>query len=106
MPLQLTLTHYPQWSPNLEMTKTLYHGSIRIGRTSKSDWALPDPERILNTQHCEVRYQDGSYVLTDTSAFGTFLNDSEQRIGRHTVPLANGDRIFLGQCEIAVAIWK
>ena len=83
----------------------LDRGSISIGRASKNDWILQDPERILSSEHCIVHYKDGSYVLTDTSTNGTFLNDSEQRIARNqTVQLKSGDHFILGEYEIAVAI--
>lgn len=105
MPLKLTITSYQRLSPGQEPVKTLERGSISIGRASKNDWILQDPERILSSEHCVVHYKDGGYVLTDTSTNGTFLNDSEQRIARNqTVRLKDGDHFVLGEYEIAVAI--
>jgi type VI secretion system protein len=105
MPLKLTITSYQRLSPGQEPAKTLDRGSISIGRASKNDWILQDPERILSSEHCIVHYKDGGYVLTDTSTNGTFLNDSEQRIARNqTVPLKDGDHFVLGEYEITVAI--
>ncbi len=104
MPLKLTITSYQRLSPGQEPTKTLERGSLKIGRAAKNDWILQDPERILSSEHCIVHYKDGSYVLTDTSTNGTFLNDSEQRIPRNqAVRLKSGDRFVLGEYEIAVA---
>ncbi len=105
MPLKLTITSYQRLSPGQEPAKTLERGSLKIGRASKNDWILQDPERILSSEHCVVHYKDGGYILTDTSLNGTFLNDSEQRIPRNqAVQLKNGDRFVLGEYEIAVAI--
>lgn len=101
MPLKLTIISYQRLSPGQETTKILDRGSISIGRASKNDWVLQDPERILSSEHCVVHYKDGGYVLTDKSTNGTFLNDSEQRIPReHTASLRNGDRFVLGEYEI------
>jgi len=105
MPLKLMIISYQRLSPGQETTKILDRGSISIGRASKNDWVLQDPERILSSEHCVVHYKDGGYVLTDKSTNGTFLNDSEQRIPReHTVPLRNGDRFVLGEYEIEATI--
>ena len=105
MPLKLTITSYQRLSPGQEPVKTLDRGSISIGRASKNDWILQDPERILSSEHCVVHYKDGGYVLTDTSTNGTFLNDSEQRIARNqAVRLKDGDHFVLGEYEITVAI--
>ena len=73
MPLKLTITSYQRLSPGQEPAKTLDRGSISIGRASKNDWILQDPERILSSEHCVVHCKDGGYVLTDTSTNGTFL---------------------------------
>ena len=105
MPLKLTITSYQRLSPGQEPAKTLDRGSISIGRASKNDWILQDPERILSSEHCIVHYKDGGYVLTDTSTNGTFLNDSEQRIARNqAIRLKDGDHFVLGEYEITVAI--
>ncbi|MDQ5907952.1 MAG: Type secretion system-associated domain protein TagH [Pseudomonadota bacterium] len=105
MPLKLTITSYQRLSPGQEPAKTLERGSLKIGRASKNDWILQDPERILSSEHCVVHCKDGGYVLTDTSTNGTFLNDSEQRIPRNqAVQLKSGDHFVLGEYEIAVAI--
>ena len=105
MPLKLTITSYQRLSPGQEPVKTLDRGSISIGRASKNDWILQDPERILSSEHCIVHYKDGGYVLTDTSTNGTFLNDSEQRIARNqAIRLKDGDHFVLGEYEITVAI--
>ncbi len=105
MPLKLTITSYQRLSPGQEPVKTLDRGSISIGRASKNDWILQDPERILSSEHCIVHYKDGGYVLTDTSTNGTFLNDSEGRIPRNqAVRLKDGDHFVLGEYEITVAI--
>lgn len=105
MPLKLTITSFQRLAPDQEASKILDRGSISIGRAAQNDWALQDPERILSKNHCTVHYQDSAYFLTDLSANGTFLNDSDQRIPRNqTIPLQDGDRFTLGEYEIEATL--
>ena len=53
---------------------------IDIGRDQHLDWSLPDPTRVVSSKHCEVRYREGAYWLTDVSTNGTFLNGSPHRM--------------------------
>ncbi|MCG5233952.1 type VI secretion system-associated FHA domain protein TagH [Xanthobacter oligotrophicus] len=74
-----------------------------IGRDSYLDWTLPDPTRYISSKHCEVRFQDGGYVLYDVSTNGTFLNNSDRRMhGPH--PLSNGDRILIGNYIVVAEV--
>lgn len=76
---------------------------LDIGRDSHLDWTLPDPSRAISGKHCEVRYQDGGYVLYDVSTNGTFLDGAAGRLkGPHR--LRNGDKLVIGHYIIAVAI--
>jgi type VI secretion system protein ImpI len=76
---------------------------IDIGRDRHLDWSLPDPSRAISGKHCEIRYQDGGYVLFDVSTNGTFLDGKEGRLkGPHR--LRNGDRLIIGHYIIGVAI--
>jgi type VI secretion system protein ImpI len=74
-----------------------------IGRDLHLDWSLPDPSRVVSSKHCEVRYREGGYWLTDVSTNGTFLNGSTFRMqGPHR--LRSGDRLEIGQYIINVLI--
>ncbi|MEJ1157593.1 type VI secretion system-associated FHA domain protein TagH [Prosthecomicrobium sp. N25] len=76
---------------------------IDIGRDAHLDWTLPDPTRYISGKHCEVRWQDGAYVLYDVSTNGTYLNGSDRRLnGPHR--LAHGDRLMIGNYIVAVEI--
>lgn len=76
---------------------------LDFGRDRHLDWSLPDPSRIISGKHCEVRYQDGEYLLYDVSTNGTFLNGAP---GRMQSPhrLTTGDRLSVGHYLIAVAV--
>ena len=104
MPLHLIIeneTALPDGGP-ISVTVSNKRG-IDIGRDQYLDWVLPDPTRFISGKHCEVRYKDGRYWLTDVSTNGTFVNGSEFRIdGAHA--LKTGDRLEIGRFIIAVTV--
>lgn len=76
-----------------------------IGRAQGNDCVLPDPERYISSQHAVIRYQEGEYLLTDTSVNGVYLNHSEQPVGRNnSVRLQDGDCLTMGDYELRVSI--
>ncbi|MCQ0989520.1 type VI secretion system-associated FHA domain protein TagH [Jiella marina] len=78
------------------------HG-FSIGRERPRDWVLPDPDRFISGHHCEVRFEDGDFVLVDHSTNGTFVNGSDSRLrGPHR--LCDGDRIHIGNYVVAVRL--
>lgn len=86
----------------LEIRVTGQRG-IDIGRDTYLDWTLPDPTRYISSKHCEVRYQDGNYVLYDVSTNGTFLNGNDRRMhGPHV--LSAGDHILIGEYIIVAEV--
>ena len=104
MPLHLMIENeaaLPDGGP-ISVTVSNRRG-IDIGRDQYLDWVLPDPTRFISGKHCEVRYRDGRYWLTDVSTNGTFVNGSEFRIdGAHA--LKTGDRLEIGRFIIAVTV--
>jgi len=76
---------------------------IDIGRDAHLDWTLPDPDRVISSKHCEIRFRDGGYWLTDVSTNGTFLNGSQQRLAAPT-RLKGGDRLTIGRYVIGVTL--
>lgn len=80
-------------------------GGGSIGRAHDNDWALPDPQRYLSAHHARVRFVDGLFQLADTSTNGVFVNGSPEALGRRgTHVLQDGDRLRLGDYEMAVSI--
>lgn len=74
-----------------------------IGRAPDNDWTLPDPGRVLSKRHCRITANGDTWLVTDTSSNGTFLNDTSLDPG---VPhaLHNGDRLMFGAYEIEVQL--
>ena len=75
--------------------------SIDVGRASYLDWTLPDPS--VSGHHCEIRYRDGGYWLTDHSTNGTYLNGSDKRLSEAWM-LRDGDRLEIGPYIVAVQV--
>ena len=80
------------------------HGG-QIGRAPDNDWVLPDEERYVSGYHASVALHRGRWVLTDRSSNGTYVNGAPKPLPTHTTyPLKDGDRLRIGDYEIAVRI--
>ncbi|MGF7148792.1 pSer/pThr/pTyr-binding forkhead associated (FHA) protein [Sphingomonas zeicaulis] len=78
-------------------------GKAVIGRSGASQWQLPDPDNHISSKHVRIAWEDGHFMLTDTSTNGTYVNGSGDRLeGAHR--LADGDLIEIGHYRIAVAL--
>ncbi|HET9692910.1 MAG TPA: type VI secretion system-associated FHA domain protein TagH [Steroidobacteraceae bacterium] len=77
-----------------------------VGRAPDNDWVLPDPRRVISGHHCVVQYHGGKYWLQDISTNGVYVNDADDPVsatgGR--VELRDGDRLRIGDYDIAVAV--
>ncbi len=74
-----------------------------VGRDSAMDWTLPDPTRHVSSRHFEVVYRGGQFSLNDISTNGTFVYGQSMRVSS-PLPLANNDRLQVGQYIIRVII--
>ena len=105
MSLCLTITSYHKITPGQCPEKSMNQGSMAIGRSSDNDWVLPDPERLVSSQHCVIQYKDGRYYLTDNSTNGVELVNAGIRLRRgNSGPLENGELIRIGDYEIQARI--
>ncbi|KMT55705.1 type VI secretion system-associated FHA domain protein TagH [Pseudomonas fildesensis] len=105
MSLCLTITSYHKITPGQCSEKSMNQGSMAIGRSSENDWVLPDPERLVSSQHCVIQYKDGRYYLTDNSTNGVELVSAGIRLRRgNSEPLQDGELIRIGDYEIQVRI--
>ncbi|UVL29225.1 type VI secretion system-associated FHA domain protein TagH [Pseudomonas donghuensis] len=105
MSLSLTITSYHKITPGQCPEKFIESGAISIGRGSDNDWVLPDPERLVSSQHCVIQYKDGRYYLTDNSTNGVELIHAGIRLRRgNSEPLMDGEIIRIGEYEIQARI--
>lgn len=69
--------------------------TTQIGRSSETDIVLADPK--LSRHHCEIRFEEDQFVLSDLdSKNGTYVNG--ERVDRRQ--LTSGDRIQIGAVVI------
>ena len=105
MTLTLTIIKAPP-SVDVDVKQRLFEadGGV-IGRGPGNDWVLDDPERFLSSKHCQVVCKSGSYFLIDHSTNGTFLNGSNEPVGRgNQAPLQSGDQIDVGEYRFKVMV--
>lgn len=106
MDLALAITSYQRLSPNL-VARYVFSAEreYSLGRSPDCDWHLPDPERVISSRHAQLCYRHGRFLLTDVSTNGVFLNDEVEPIGPgNSRPLADGDRLRLGDYQLAVLL--
>jgi type VI secretion system protein len=101
MGLKLTLRE--SGTAGQQETRVLTSGTLSFGRGAGNDWVLPDPERIISKTHCVISAEHGSYILTDVSANGIYLNGATQATARHSrITLTDGDKFRLGNYTVSV----
>lgn len=72
---------------------------VRIGRTEDNDLVVGDQR--VSREHARIEWQDGAYVLTDVSSYGTVVRfadaaGSEVLLRRSNCPLHSSGEIALG----------
>jgi type VI secretion system protein len=105
MSLTLSIRNRERLPPDVETSKTLSGGRLRIGRRSDNDWVLPDPSSIVHRKHCMIDGDGATFRLHVLGENGVYLNGAAERLpaGR-TVQLSDGDRLGIGGYEISVAL--
>lgn len=105
MSLLITIIEFPQNCTVAETSKTFGEQGGTIGRAAENYWVLSDPDCFLSACHCEVSFENGHYLLTDTSTNGTFLNGSREPVGKgNNVKLQDGDIIELSDYKFSIKI--
>lgn len=105
MPLQLKIVSNHKDLVGNDATRVFDEHGGTIGRSLQNDWILPDPDRYISGKHATIDCKGGIYYLADISTNGVYVNDEAEPIGRgNPRRLFNGDRLHLGDFEIAVTI--
>ena len=83
--------------------KTIGPEGAKIGRALDNDWVIND--KYISRVHAQVRYVNGAFYIEGLGRNPLALNDSAQTIPNNEPQiLRSGDRIFLDEYEIKVAI--
>lgn len=105
MALHLTIIKCPPTAPVAEDRKSFGPTGGFIGRGAGNDWVLPDPERFLSSKHCQIAKEGSLYYLTDLSTNGTFVNGSQEPLGRGArAALSDGDSFDVGEYRFKVVV--
>ena len=103
--LKLKVTSYHRLTPGQVVEQTFTEQGGSIGRSAKSDWVLPDPDKVISSVHAYIRFQSAPFYITDNSTNGLFVNRSVQPLGKgNSQSLADGDYLQLGDYEVEVAV--
>lgn len=102
MPVKLRVTNTN--GEDTEPSEYLFEQDrVTIGRGPRNDLTLPDPERIVSTEHAEIRRSGQSYQLVDRGSKNfTYLRDQRLEPGT-PYELADGDEFQIGSFEIEFA---
>lgn len=80
-------------------------GGGSIGSQGAS-WTLSDRHARVRPQHCEIRYQDGGFLIVD-SCGETRVNDQTQALGTGSYgKLSDGDKLHIGLYRISVHLGR
>jgi type VI secretion system protein ImpI len=103
MNLVLEIVTREEQAPDGEPRKVFGIEGGRIGRASDCDWVLPSP--YISRYHATVCCIDGAFCIVSTGENGVALNDAHSALPQleHRT-LKDGDRLYIDEYEIAVAI--
>jgi type VI secretion system FHA domain protein len=103
MILTLEVTGPQEGVLRAELKKVFQAAGGTIGRLPDNDWVLPDP--YVSSRHARIRFQNGAFLIEDTSTNGVFINSPDNRLLRgQPYTLKSGDRIFIEPYEIKASI--
>ena len=104
--LELEIIEKPQGVMDVQPVVYFKTNGI-IGRSINSDWCLPDPKRLVSSEHAHIRIDGTDIWLVDVSRNGTFLNRSPHPVGQNSeVKLHSNDQIKIGPYLIKVRVCR
>ncbi|WAK00367.1 type VI secretion system-associated FHA domain protein TagH [Methylobacter sp. YRD-M1] len=79
------------------------HGGT-IGRADENTLVLPDPEKFVSRRHASISFENGHYLIKDSSLSGTYIDDQEPPLNNAAQTLIDGMRLRIGEYEILASI--
>lgn len=73
---------------------------VTIGRGPQNDLTLPDPQRIVSSEHAEIRRTGRGYQLVDRGSTNFTYLRNQRLEADEPYPLADGDEFLIGNFEI------
>jgi type VI secretion system FHA domain protein len=74
-----------------------------IGRTPDNDWVLP--HALVSGHHADIRFANGTFLITDTSTNGVFVNTLNNRLPKgQPTPIEPGELLIIQPYRIHASI--
>jgi len=84
--------------------RLLRDGAIRIGRDTKCDWPIADPDRALSREHCEVAASADGLIIRPIGTNGVFDDTTGDRLPDLVdVPVSLPFTLRMGRFRIAAS---
>lgn len=81
-----------------------FANSFTIGRAVDNDFVLDDPDKFSSRYHARVILQSDTWLLEDSSAAGTLVNDNVALKNGDRFELQTGDVIEIGDSKLLVDV--
>jgi type VI secretion system FHA domain protein len=92
-------------SMGAEQRKIVGPKGLTIGRVPGNDWIFPDP--YISKHHARISYSNGSFLIEGLGRNPIALGRSDNAVAANQPrPLRHGDRLFIDQYEITVAVMQ
>jgi type VI secretion system FHA domain protein len=105
MPLKLKIISENSNLAGDDAVREFHESGGTIGRSLRSNWILPDPDRFISSKHATIDFQGGTYYLADTSTNGVYINDEVDPLGKgNPRRLFDGDRLRMGDFKMEVSV--
>lgn len=102
MTLILTIRNQEALKDGVTPIFAMARDTVVVGRSKNCDWTLPDPSNIISSRHCEIRKLGDSFIVTDISTNGTFLNGAPERMTQERL-IQPGDAFKIGHYDIVAS---
>ena len=99
MRYKLVVKSFPREASHIQDEWTMEAAPVTIGRGEHCQIHLPDPRRLVSTNHVTIRETAGNFVAVDMSANGTKLNEQTLEKGEE-YPLHDYD--ILDCCDFVL----
>ncbi|MDT4289882.1 type VI secretion system-associated FHA domain protein TagH [Methylomonas sp. MO1] len=104
MPIILKVLSYKGLPLPAELSAEFGQLGGTIGRKAGNTLVLPDAENFVSGHHAEIIYEDGGYLIKDTSKNGTYLSNAGLNINDTQARLLDREILRIGEYEIIVEL--
>jgi type VI secretion system FHA domain protein len=102
MPLTLEVIGEKAARMGASARKTFTLGGT-IGRLDDNDWVFPD--EYISGHHARIIFNNGAFLIEDTSTNGVFVNSPQNRLTRNKpYQLRSGDTVYIDDYEVRVTL--